>query len=57
MFATGFFSFEAIRRSELSGMNLGLKLAALGFQAGEVISVADASGSERHLEIGGRAAH
>ncbi len=57
MFATGFFSFEAIRRSELSGMNLGLKLAALGFQAGEVISVADASGSEHHLEIGGGAAH
>ena len=51
MFAAGFFSFEAIRKSELSPRSLRLKLAVLGFHSGDVISVANTSGSVRHLEI------
>ena len=54
MFATGFFSFESIRRDELSSSKLDTKLCSLGFRAGDVISVAHASGSVRHLEIGKR---
>ena len=51
MFAPGFFSFAAIRRSELSRTNLGLTLTALGIQSGDVISVTDGSGRARHIEI------
>jgi molybdopterin/thiamine biosynthesis adenylyltransferase len=52
MFATGFFSFETISRSDLSPLNLHLKLAALGLRDGDVITVDDASGNSHHLEIG-----
>lgn len=52
MFATGFFSFEAINRSDLPSWKLGLKLADLGFRYGDVITVDDASGKSCHLGIG-----
>jgi len=51
MFAPGFFSFAAIQRSELSRTNLALKLAALGFQCGDVISATYGPGRIRHFEI------
>jgi molybdopterin/thiamine biosynthesis adenylyltransferase len=51
MFAPGFFSFEAIRRSDLSATNMGLTLAALGLQSGDVISVTEGPGTARHIEI------
>ena len=54
LFATGFFSFESISRDELSRSKLDTKLGSLGFRVGDVISVAHASGSVRHLEIGKR---
>ena len=54
MFAPGFFSLAAIRRSDLSTVNLGLKLAALGFCDSDVVSVANGSDETRHFEIGQR---
>jgi len=51
MFAPGFFSFEAIRRSDLSATNMGLTLAAVGLQSGDVISVTEGPGTARHIEI------
>jgi len=51
MFAPGFFSSESIRKSEVSAPHLGLKLTAMGLRAGDVISVADAPGKTRHIEI------
>ncbi len=51
MFAPGFFSFEAIQRSEISRTNLDLILTAVGFRSGDVISVAQGSGTARHIEI------
>ncbi len=54
MFAPGFFSFEAISRSSLSTMNLGLKLDAQGFCAGDVVSVSSGADTTRHIEIGER---
>lgn len=52
MFATGFFSFEAISRADLSPSSLHLKLTTLGLRDGDVVTVDDASGSSHHLEIG-----
>ncbi len=55
MFATGFFSFEAINRSDLPSWKLGLKLAVLGIRCGDVITIDagrlqndDAGGSIRY---------
>lgn len=56
LLAAGFFSFETIRRSELSRASSDLKLAALGLRARDVVSLAEASGRTRHLEIAGGAA-
>ena len=55
MFAPGFFSFEALRRADLGTENLDLQLTALGFCAGDVISVSSGAGTTRHFEITGRA--
>ena len=52
MYSTGYFSFEALRKSDLSRANLNLTLARLGFRYGDVISVGGTSGTERHIEIG-----
>ncbi len=52
MFAPGFFSFETLQRSDLSPANLDLKLTALGFRYGDVITVDSASSRSRHLGIG-----
>ncbi len=51
MIAPGFFRFEALQRSELSPTFLRMKLAALGLQSGDVLSVDDGSGPTRHVEI------
>jgi molybdopterin/thiamine biosynthesis adenylyltransferase len=54
MLAPGFFSFEAIKRRELSRANSGRRLAACGLRVGDVLSVSDApAGLTRHIEIGG----
>ena len=54
MFASGFFSLETIRQSELSTSFLDLNLSTVGFRAGDVISVSGDAGSTRHVEIGNR---
>ena len=54
LFATGFFSFESIRYADLSVVNRNLKLVDLGLRSGDVVSVTEAAGSVRHLEIEGR---
>ena len=56
LFATGFFSFDALQNAELSVANRQLKLADVGLRAGDVVSITDAAGIARHLEIGGKAA-
>jgi len=53
MFATGFFSFEAIKRSELSSATRRLVLSELGLRVRDVVSVATASGDVIQLEIMG----
>ena len=51
MIAPGFFSFDALRKAELSPSILRLCLEAIGFLAGDVISVTDGAGRTRHIEI------
>ena len=51
MFALGFFSSESISQDELSTQKLSARLSTLGIRTGDVISVTDASGDARHLEI------
>ncbi len=56
LFATGFFSFEALQNADLSMVNRYLKLADVGLRTGDVVSITDAAGTVHHLEIGGKAA-
>ncbi len=51
MVAPGFFSFDAIRRSEVTQATLNLNLGAIGFLTGDVISVTNGAGATRHIEI------
>ena len=53
MQAAGFFSFETIRRRELSTQKLSLTLTEIGFLPGDVISVVSPTGRARHFELGG----
>lgn len=52
LYAPGFYSFETLKRVDLSPMNLQLKLEDLGFRDGDVISVDDSPGNSHHVEIG-----
>lgn len=49
---TGFFSFEAIRRSDLSLEILGRGLVRMGLRSGDVITVTDSAGNKRYAAIG-----
>lgn len=57
MLAAGFFSSEAIRRSDCSRDDLRLCLDAMGFRTGDLLSASDPSTGVRHFEIGGKSRH
>jgi molybdopterin/thiamine biosynthesis adenylyltransferase len=54
LYATGFFSFDAITNGDLSIANRNLRLAAIGLQPLDVVSISNAEGAARHLRLGGR---
>jgi hypothetical protein len=53
MHALGFFSTETIRPQDVPPFQRRLTLAAIGFRAGDVVSVASPTGTARHFELGG----
>lgn len=52
MFTPGFFSFEALSRSNLPRPGLDLKLADLGLRRGDVLTISDDAGVAGHAGIG-----
>lgn len=53
MLAPGFFCSESVQRSNTSRESLRLKLDAIGFRIGDLLSVTDRAGGIRHIEIAG----
>ena len=53
MLAPGFFCSESVQRSNTSRESLRLKLDAIGFRIGDLLSVTDRAGDIRHIEIAG----
>lgn len=57
MLAAGFYSFDALRRSDLAGSMQRIALADLGLMRGDIITVRSESGIARHFELVGGDSH